>query len=122
MTGLCGQVLMAWLLIYSYSFAGAHGYQELGRALRHRSPIDIVVPDANVVQCVLGLSQAYHDWYGWVSLSCKGVSTSSSTSAGSSTPVGPSTMAASASSRIAVRAVNFVVPLLLSIIYGISGG
>jgi hypothetical protein len=78
--------------------------------------------DAGVVQCVLGLSQAYQDWYSWVSLSCKGVSASNSTSAGSSTPVGPSTMVMNASSRIAVRAVNFVVPLLLSILYSISGG
>jgi hypothetical protein len=48
MTGLCVQIWMAWLLIYSYSFAGANGYQELGRALRHRSPIDIVFPDVDV--------------------------------------------------------------------------
>jgi hypothetical protein len=48
MTRLWVQAPVAWLLIYSYSFTGVSGYEESFRALRRRSPIDIVVPDVDV--------------------------------------------------------------------------
>jgi hypothetical protein len=64
------------------------------------------------LQCIQGVSQAYQDWYSWVDQSCK-----SSASGSSPNYTIPPTMVTSTSSRIAVRGVDLVVPLLLSMMH-----